>query len=339
MKRLRVVLALAWAAWPLLAEVSGTLVNRTTGKPAAGVTMRLSALGQGGIKPLARVESGADGAFKFDAPAEGMYLLQATWQGVQYSNNLPPNAPKTGLTMEIFDVQPKLAAAKLAQHIFFLESDGQQLIATEMLIYNNESALTWYDGQHGTARVALPKGVAPDNVTVRVTAPGGLPLDRELTPVGGGLYAVDYPVKPGETRFEVSYVAPDAQTFTGRAIETGAEVRLVVPRGMQAAGEGLEPVGQEPQTGASIYTIKPASFRVTLSGTGSLRAQSNESAQGGAAQGQEEDGPRFEQIPPPGYERNYRVMLALCLAILAAIFGAMYVRGTPRQAGGSGRKA
>jgi hypothetical protein len=341
---------MALVTLPLLASVDGTIVNRTTNKPAAGVTVRLTALGQGGMKPLGRTESAADGTFQFDAPAEGMYLLQANWQGVQYSINLPPNAPKNGVQMAIFDVKPKLAQAKAAQHLFFLESDGQRLVATEMIIYINESMLTWYDGAKGTARFELPKGVEAKDVKVSVTAPGGLPLERELTPGGApGVYAVDYPVKPGETRFEISYVAPDMANYAGHVLEAGSEKRLVVPAGMRAAGDALEALGQEPQTHASIYGLKNASFRVAIQGTGSLRAAQPGGPAGGnaastddsSAQGDaqaNEDGPRFEEILPPGYERNWPRALALIALVLAAGFAAMYVKGGARPASGSGRK-
>ena len=321
------------ASLPALAAVDGKVINKTTGKPAAGVTVRLTSLQQGTMKPLGRTETAADGSFKFDVPAEGMFLVQANWQGVQYSQNLPPNAPKNGIEMVVYDVKPKLDAAKAAQHIFFLESDGQNLIATEMIIYVNDSQTTWYDAKRGTARFFLPAGVKPDTVKTNVTAPGGLPLERELTASGEkGVYSVDYPVKPGESRFEISYVAPKPAEFAGRILDPGVPARLVVPPGMEATGDDLEALGKEPQSGASIYGLKKAAFQVAVNGTGSLRAQNN--AQGQQDQ-QEGDGPQVESIAPPGYDRNMLKVLALCIAILVLGFAAMYLKGGV----GSGRKA
>jgi hypothetical protein len=322
-----------FASLPALAAVDGTVVNKTTGKPAAGVTIRLTSLQQGVMKPLGRTETAADGSFKFDVPSEGMFLVQANWQGVQYSQNLPPNVSKNGVEVSVWDVKPKLDAAKAAQHIVFLESDGERLIATEMIIYENDSQLTWYDAKRGTARFFLPSGITPDAVKTNVTAPGGLPLERELTPSGqAGVYSVDYPVKPGETRFEVSYVAPKPAEFAGRILEPGATPRLVVPAGMEASGDDLKSVGKEPQSGASIYELTKPVFQVAVTGTGSLRTQNN--AQGQQDQ-QDSDGPRVESIAPPGYDRNMLKVLALVIAILALGFAAMYLKGGV----GSGRKA
>ena len=322
------------ASLPALAAVDGTVINKTNGKPAAGVTVRLTSLGQDGMKPLGRTETAADGSFKFDVPAEGMFLVQANWQGVQYSQNLPPNAPKNGIEMVVYDVKPKLDAAKPAQHIVFLESDGQNLIATEMIIYENSSQTTWYDAKRGTARFFLPAGVKPEDVKAHVTAPGGLPLERELTAGGEkGVYSVDYPVKPGESRFEISYNAPKQTEFAGRILESGVPARLVLPSGMEATGDDLQSLGKEPQSGAAIYELKKLIFQVSVSGTGSLRAAQN--PQQDQQDQKEEDGPRVESIAPPGYDRNMLKVLALCIAILALGFAAMYLKGGV----GSGRKA
>ena len=63
--------------------------------------------------------------------------------------------------MVVYDVRPKLDAAKVTQHIVFLESDGQQLVESEMIIYQNDSLLTWYDAKTGTARFFLPRAWRP----------------------------------------------------------------------------------------------------------------------------------------------------------------------------------
>lgn len=319
------------ASFPALAIVDGTVVNKTTGLPAKGVTVRLTALGQDGMHPIGRTETAADGSFRFDDAGQGMFLVQANWQGVQYSQNLPPNAPKSGVEMIVYDVRPKLAAARVAQHIVFLESDGQQLLESEMIIYQNDSQLTWYDPRTGTARFFLPAGVEPGQVKARVTAPGGLPLERELTPSREkGVYSVDYPVKPGESRFEISYLAPQPAAFAGRILDTGAPVRLVLPAGMEASGDALQPLGKDPQNGFLIYDIKQAAFKVAVTGSGSLRAAASQPRDQA-----EDDGPTIEAIQPLGYERNFYKVLALSLAILACGFAAMYLKGGK----GSGRKA
>ena len=45
----------------------------------------------------------------------------------------------------------------------------------------------------------------------------------------------------------------------------------------------------------------------------------------------EEDGPRIESIPPPGYDRNRYVLLGLMLGVLALGFAAQYLKGSRAQ--------
>ena len=39
---------------------------------------------------------------------------------------------------------------------------------------------------------------------------------------------------------------------------------------MEASGDGIQPLGKEPQTGFLIYDIKQASFKVAVTGSGAL---------------------------------------------------------------------
>ncbi len=339
---LRAIALFLALALPALAAVDGKVVNKTNGQPAAGVTIRLTSVGAGGMKPIGRTETAADGSFKFDMATDGMLLLQANWQGVQYTQNLPPMMPKSGIEVIVYDVKAKLDAAKQTQHIVFLEGNGQNLITTEMIIYTNDSLISWFDAKKGTARFFLPAGVKFEEVKAHVTGPGGMPFERDLMPLGEkGVYAVDYPVKPGESRFEISYTAPKPAEFAGRILEPGVLSRLVVAPGMDASGDALQLVGKEPQTGATIYDLKKPVFQVKVNGTGTFRAaQSAPQAQPGqmgqaAATQTEDDGPQVESIAPAGYDRNFWKVLVLCFAILALGFAAMFLKGGV----GSGRKA
>jgi len=87
------------------------------------------------------------------------------------------------------------------------------------------------------------------------------------------VYKVSYPIKPGETRFDLSYVIPAATplTFAGKILHGEGASDLVIPSGVTIKGDNVELAGQEPKTQASIYRIKGASFKVEVTGTGSLR--------------------------------------------------------------------
>ena len=73
---------------------------------------------------------------------------------------------------------------------------------------------------------------------------------------------------PGDTTFEVSYRLPFSSpgSFSGRAVQKDAPLRLAVPAGVTLKGEGLELLGQEPQSKASIYSVKTADYKVEIAG-------------------------------------------------------------------------
>lgn len=143
-------------ALPLLAAIDGTVVNKTTGQPQPGVTVSLTKLGQNGMEPAGSAKSGADGKFSIEAPAGSVHLLQATYQGVAYNMQLQPNAPTTGLQVQVFDALPKLSAIDMSQHMILVESDGKELVVNETVIFQNDSQTTWYDPKAGTLHFTAP---------------------------------------------------------------------------------------------------------------------------------------------------------------------------------------
>jgi hypothetical protein len=181
-----------------------------------------------------------------------------------------------------------------------------------------------------------------EDLKARVLAPGSVPVERQPRKVGAGEWVMDVPVKPGQTRFDISYrvAAGQPAAYRGRILHEPGPVRLVVPQGMTVKGEGLNALGVEPQTKAQVFGVAKASFELTLEGTGSLRDAAP--AGGGAAAGgeaQEETGPRIVTIPPPGYERQWKTVLGLVLGALILGFWSMYLRGSSAAAPGGRPKA
>jgi 5-hydroxyisourate hydrolase-like protein (transthyretin family) len=320
-------LLLLIAALPAMAAIEGTVVNKTTGKPQPGVQVTLTQLTDKGMQPAASGVSDAQGRFKIEANAASAHLIQARYQNVSYSSQLQPNQPQVEIA--VYDAVPKVSAAEVTQHMILLETDGQELVVNETVIYSNDSQTTWYDPK-GTARFYIPSA-AGENRMARAIAPGGLPVDRPLLPAGERqVFAIDFPVKPGETRFDLSYKlsAQAAGTLGGRVMHDGP-ARLVVPQGIKVEGAGLEPAGAEPSTGAAIYTLKDRNYSVKVSGTGQLRRAE-------PTQPSEEDGPRIQIMQPPGYQRSWKLFLGLALAALMLAFAAHYLRGHAAASGAGG---
>ncbi len=310
---------LVLAALPALADISGTVVNRTTGKPQAGVMVHLTQMGQGGMAPAGSARTGEDGRFTIQTKGGGAMLLQAVYKGVSYSR--PVEAGAANVQVDVYDAAPRVPDARVTQHMILVESDGKEWVVNETILFENTANVTWNDPEQGTLQFTAPTA-AGDNVRVRATSPGSVPVEREPRRVRPGVFALDFPVKPGgETRFDISYKFPaqEKTVLQGRILHPPGPVRLVVPEGIQAEGEALKELGQEPSTRAAIFDITGNSYEILLSGTGAL-------PQTPPAGESEEDGPRIERILPPGYERWWKIALVLVAAFLALSFWAQWIK-------------
>jgi len=93
------------------------------------------------------------------------------------------------------------------------------------------------------------------------------------------VFKIDFPIKPGESQFEITYVLPVGSPFTfrGRVVNVNGmaagPLRLVAPSGVTLAGTDIQQLGTEPKTQATIYNVTaPRDFSVDITGTGSLHS-------------------------------------------------------------------
>ena len=304
------------ASWPVLffasyawAAIDGTVLNQTAHKPQPGVVMQIVQPGQGGMQTLGTTRTDADGKFRFDRDPQGPTLVQAIYGGVLYNKMIPPGAPSTGLQVDVFDSSKKPNAAKVSQHFIILQPGAEQLSVSESFLYQGDPKITYNDASNGTLHFYLPPEAKDPSVTIQ--GPGGMPIQRSAGKTKQeNIYKVDYPVKPGETRFDVNYSLPAASplTFSSKVIQDEANTDLVAPDGVTLKGDDIQAIGQEPKTQATIYKVKAASFKVEIEGIGSMQ-QENGAADNNSGS------PTVQVVPPRIYDKMYWI-LGLAFGIL-----------------------
>jgi len=109
--RLKVVLLLCLASIAS-AAVDGTVTNRTSGKPQPGATVTLYKLGENGLESVESVKSDAAGKFRIDQDLKGPRLLQSAYDGVTYNHMLPPNAPSSGVALDVYNSSRAMNSAR-----------------------------------------------------------------------------------------------------------------------------------------------------------------------------------------------------------------------------------
>jgi hypothetical protein len=292
------------------AAVDGTVVNATTGQPQPGASVTLFRIGQGGMSSLGTAVSDAQGKFSIAQDGEGSRLLQTAYAGVTYNQMVQPGSATNGLKLEVFNTSPRQGEVKLNQHFVIFQPSGSELKITEGYIFQNGGKLTWHDPAGGTLRFFLP-AAAKEEVQVQATAPNGMPVTRPADKTAqADVYKVDFAVKPGETRFDVSYTLPFSPpaTFASRVLYPGAVTSLVAPAGVEIAGEGLTLRGQEPNTQASIFDVNKSEFQVKVAGA-ARPAEAAESNEPGVQ----------EILPRISDSLGYIIGLALSILVLGFI--------------------
>src|SRR6185437_9546452 len=98
-------LLLLICAWAHGAEVSGTVTNKTTNKPAAGDSVALLDV-QSNMAEMAHATTDARGNYTINMPGNGPYLIRATHQGAGYFIAAPQNG--TPGDISVYDVAAKV---------------------------------------------------------------------------------------------------------------------------------------------------------------------------------------------------------------------------------------
>jgi hypothetical protein len=310
------------AAWlPLFGAVTGVVTNRTTGKAQPGATVGLYKLGTvNGLELIDQAKSDASGAFSINQTIEGPHLIRTAFDGVTYNHMLPPGQPTTGLALDVYNASKQQGGTKVEKHMILFEPGGGQVTVNETYLLTNQGKTAWYDPDAGTLKIFAPLGAAKP--TVQATAPGGAPIGAAVNPTStAGVYTVDFPVKPGDTRFDVSYTAPykEGEEYVGRVVTKDQNTYLIVPDGVAMKGDGLNDLGVEPRTQAHIYGFLGSAYKVAFVGSVAPEAPAEAS----------ESGPKIEQILPRVY-KTAPFIIACALGILALGFALLY-RASPTR--------
>ncbi len=278
---------LATGAWA--ATLTGTITNRTTNKPSVGTEVSLLALSQG-MSEIGSTKTDAQGNFKFQVPDDNaMHMVRATYQGVNYFPKGGPMEPGTTSTeIDVYDSAAKLEGVTTTIQAMRIQSSGSSLDITELYAVQNSSTPPRAVMSDSTYTINLPEGAAIDEASA--SGPGGMPVSAQPTPgKEKGQYYFSFPLRPGETRFQVAYHLPYSgeATLHPRPADSLQHFAVLLPNSMTF--QGLKPgvyspmQGQESGSSVQVATgVKPGQdIAFHISGTGVIADESASSQAGG----------------------------------------------------------
>lgn len=307
---------------PAVAAITGTVVNRSTGQPAAGITVSVLRMGQNGPEPAGDVKADAQGKFSINQDVQGPTLIRATVDGVTYNKMLVPGTPTDGVNLDIYNASKQPGDAKVTKHMILYQPNGQEVLVSEAYIVSNTGKTAWNDPAAGTLHFFVPEA-AQDKIQVDATPPGGQPLRQPAEKVGrSDIYKINFAMRPGDTRVNVEYKLPytDGASLTGKVVSGDQNTYLIVPNGVTLQGDNLTDIGQEPRTQAHVFGLKNKDYEIKLTGTAAPRSADSG---GDGSSGSQDGQPPITPIMPRLYTK-VKFILPLTLGILALGFVLLY---------------
>lgn len=309
--------------------ITGTVTNGTVGKPAGNAEVILLSLTQG-MQETGKTHTDASGNFSLKLPDAGPHLVRVVFQDVNYHKMVPPGTTSANVT--VYDSSKKVDGLQVTVETAY-QSDSGRLQAVQFYNVRNASKPPRTQAGDQAFLINLPEGAEID--ASRVQAPGGQPIESAPSPTGKkGEYAFSYPVRPGETMFQVGYHLP----YSGELAVTPKvnypvhQFALVLPQTMKFEAKSAS-IWETPQHQGGI-TLKIAgapegkdlSYRI--SGNGVLPDQQADAQQGAGApdatSGPRPGGGIGAPIDAPDPLSRFRLPLLTMLSGLLAL-GALFM--------------
>src|SRR5579872_5366932 len=328
--------------------LTGSVKNATTNKPGAGDDVVLITLGQG-MEEAGRTKADAKGNFSFKLDQQGPHLVRVIHQDVTYHRMAPPGT--TSVEVEVYDVSKKVEGIEVVADIMrFQAGNGTMQIERTFAVQNNSKPPRTQMNEHNL-EFYVPDGAKIEEGEA-MTA-GGQPIKSAPVPEGDNAknrYSFLFPLRPGETRFNVVYTLP----YTGSVnIDPKLMYPLehfvaIAPKAMQFAPANADAYKSTPFPGqpdanvevaSNIQVGQPMAFKLT--GEGELAAPADENGQQTQGSGgqQAESRPGGGLGPPidaPDPLQRYRWWIIGGLAAILVI-GGVFVASRQQSANRAAR--
>jgi hypothetical protein len=262
------------------ANVTGTVTNKTTGKPSAGDDVALVDV-QAGMNEAATAKTDAKGQYFLQIPPAGnagAYLIRVTHQGASYFIAAPQSG--TGGDVTVYDVAPKVDGVAIDADMLLFEGSAGELRVTERYLVRNASNPPKAEFSEKTFEIVLPPEAKLDSASA--TRPGGLATTTRLIPLSQkGHFSFNVPIQPDQgqkrTLFEAQYHIPYNGKYTFKPqLQMPADNFVVyVPKSMNFAnpsGADFQTVQDDPRVITNIAKIvQPGqAIAFTVSGEGQM---------------------------------------------------------------------
>jgi hypothetical protein len=313
------------------ANLTGTVTNKTSEKPSSGDDVVLLKLSEG-MQEASRGKTDPQGKFTVPIPDDGgQHLVRVTHEGVNYFKPAP--AGTTSVQVDVYDAGKQVQGVAGRADIMRIQTDNGQLEITELFVLQNNSKPPRTQMSDHSFELTLPEGAVVDSSLA--AGPGGMPVNSPPVPTGEkNHYAYVFPIRPGETKFQIAYHAPYSGSFSfqPQILTPMEDVVVMLPKSMEFKnGSSVFANGGE-EKGMSIYVAHNVAagkqLAFSVSGTGQIprdaqegdgNADGQQAANGGQPVPDNRPGGglgRPEDTPDPLHAYRWWIIGALAAALV-----------------------
>jgi hypothetical protein len=299
-----VFVALALPFYAAAQTLSGTVTNGTSNKPAAGDEVILINLANG-MDVAANTKADSAGKFSFTLKdgAGGPHLIRAVHQGVTYHQIAPPGT--SNVDVKVYDVSRKVDGLSLTADVARFQADSSSLQGVRLFAVDNNSSPAVTQMNDHNFEFYLPPDAKVEQVQAK--APNGQPIAAEAVPQKEkGRYAIAFPLRPGETQFQLEYTLPytGSAKFDPKPLYPAEHFVVVLPKSMKfepASGVTAFKSMNDPNSPDTVVQVAQQThpgqaLGFAISGTGTISDQPAQASGGGPMN----ENPQTESNRPGG---------------------------------------
>src|SRR5216684_5785080 len=196
------VLACSSAAALGANNITGSVRNQSRGEPAAGDDVILTRLDKG-MQEEARAKTDSQGAFNLNVQyPDKPYLVRVFHRGVSYDQQASVGQ---ALIIQVFDTATHVQGITGTIEILRTGTVGNLLHVSDMVEIKNESSPPLTQAGERTFEIYLPASAKIDSVLAAGPEKMSMMISAALVPGQPGHYTVNFPLRPGATKFAFNY--------------------------------------------------------------------------------------------------------------------------------------
>jgi hypothetical protein len=223
-----------------------------------------------------RAQTDAKGNFSLKLDnATSPHLVRVIHQGVTYHRMAPLGT--TSVEVEVYDVAKKVEGVSVTADVMRFQAQGSELQGIRLFAVNNASDPPRTQMNDQNFEFYLPDGAQVDQ-SMAMTA-GGQPVNSAPVPQKEkNRYAFIFPLRPGETQFQISYHLPYSgeASFNPKPLYGARHFVVMLPKSMHftAGSNAAFQAMNDPRQGDAIVQVasnatvgQPLAFKIAGAGT------------------------------------------------------------------------